>query len=260
MLIRNTANLEIEQPQARIRQALEFISFLTHEFKTPLSSIITSAGLLAEEMAVSADDPKARLIGNILAASHNLEDRASELLELARLEAEGFDLELEPMDINAVVHKAVEQLSPIIHSRGQSLTLQLAPHIPRIAADSLRVEQILLNLLSNATKFSPQGSDIFLTTHENNSYLLIEVQNSGQCIPLEEQSKLFQPYYRIKSNKEHVSGVGLGLALCKHLVELHGGKIWLRSEPGKNTTFAFSLPIRPVFVTSLDTPPDNVNQ
>ena len=240
----NITNLQREQSPVRAKQTLELISFLTHELKSPLTSIISSAGLLAEELALSPDDPKTKLISNILASAHNLEARASELLDLAKLEAEGFRLELEPTEINAIVYDVVDQLSPIVRSRGQSLTLNLPPGLPNIIADSLRIEQVLVNLLSNAAKFTPQGGSISLSADEQNGYIVIEVQDSGPSIPLEEQHKVFQPYYRLKAaNREHIPGVGLGLALCKHLVELHGGRIWMESEQGKGNTFAFSLPV-----------------
>jgi len=240
----NVNNLQREQSPVRARQTLELISFLTHELKSPLTSIITSAGLLAEELALSPDDPKTKLISNILASAYNLEARASELLDLAKLEAEGFHLELEPTEINAIVYDVVDQLSPIVSSRGQSLTLNLPPRLPNIIADSLRIEQVLVNLLSNAAKFTPQGGSISVSADEQNGYIVIEVQDSGPSIPLEEQHKVFQPYYRLKTaNREHIPGVGLGLALCKHLVELHGGRIWIESEQGKGNTFAFSLPV-----------------
>lgn len=239
----NVINPQKEQSPARAKQTLELISFLTHELKSPLTSIITSAGLLAEELALSPNDPKTKLISNILTSAHNLEARASELLNLAKLEAEGFQLALEPTDISTIVYNVVEQVSLLIRSRDQSLTLNLASHLPKIVADSLRIEQILLNLLSNATKFTPQGGNISLTANRQNGYIVIEVHDSGPSIPLEEQDKVFQPYYRLRSaNKEHIAGVGLGLALCKHLVELHGGKIWVESEQGKGSTFAFTLP------------------
>lgn len=241
--MKNVTNSEREQPAARAKQTLELISFLTHELKTPLTSIITSAGLLAEELALSPDDPKTKLISNILTSAYNLKARASELLDLAKLEAEGFQLALESTDISTLVYNVVDQLSPIIHSRDQSLTLNLVSYLPKITADSLRIEQILLNLLSNATKFTPQGGSISLKANRQSSYIVIEVQDSGPSIPLEEKHKVFQPYYRLKSaSKEHIPEVGLGLALCKHLVELHGGRIWVESEQGKGNTFAFSLP------------------
>jgi len=237
-------NLQKEQAPARSKQTLELVSFLTHELKTPLTAIITSAGLLAEELALSPDDPKTKLLSNILASAHNLEGRTSELLELAKLEAEGFRLELESTDISPIVYDVVEQLSSIVRSRKQSLTLALAPNLPKIMGDALRIEQILANLLSNATKFTPQGGSISLSVNQHNGYIVVEVQDSGPSIPVEEQHRVFQPYYRLKGEeKEYIPGAGLGLALCKHLVELHGGRIWVESEQGKRNTFVFTLPV-----------------
>ena len=251
----SSANLLKEPFPIRAKQTLEIISFITHEFKTPLTSIIASASLLAEELAFSPDDPKAKLLSNILASAHNLEIKTSELLELTKLEATGFHLELEPTNINIIVRSATEQISPLIRNRNQSLTLKLDPQLPEIVADSLRVEQILINLLSNASKFTQDGGSISLTVYKIDNYLVVEIQDSGPGIPPEEQGKLLQPYYRLESNKEHTPGVGLGLALGKHLVELHGGKMWMESELGKGSTFAFSLPLNssqePVGVRSL---------
>ena len=243
--MRNTTGTQREQPTTRAKQTLELVSFLTHELGTPLTSIITSAGLLAEELSLSPDDPKTKLISNILASAHNLDARASELLDMVKLEAEGFYLELNLMDLNVAIYNVIDQISPIVHSHKQSLTLNLAPDLPKIIADSLRIEQILTNLLSNATKFTPPGGSISLSASQQNDYIVVKVHDSGHSIPLEERGKVFQSYYRLKSDSaKHIPGAGLGLALCKHLIELHGGRIWLESEETQGNTFAISLPVR----------------
>jgi len=241
--VKNMTKLGKEQPSVRTKQILELVSFLTHEFKTPLTSIRASAGLLAEELALAPDDPKTRLINNILISTHNLEARASELLELAQLEAEGFQLEYGLIDIGTIVYNVVDQLSPVVSSRDQSLTLDLGPQFPQIMADHLRIEQILLNLLSNATKFTPRGGNISLKVNRQNNHITIEVQDSGPTIPPEEQHKVFLPYYRLKIDKEHAPGIGLGLSLCKHLTELHGGKIWVESKQSEGNIFCLLLPL-----------------
>ena len=248
--MKNMNNLIKEPPSTRARQTIELISFLTHEFKTPLTSIIASAGLLAEELALPPDDPKTKLVTNILTSAYNLETRASELLNLAKLEAQGFHLEMEPADVNAVIYNAIDQLSSIISSRHQSLTINLAPDVPHAMADSLRLEQILLNLLSNASKFSPENSSISLSANRHDNYLVIEMKDSSTPIPLEECNKIFQPYYQFKPDKENTSGIGLGLALCKHLVELHGGQIWVEGNQDKGNTFSFTLPLETTQQTS----------
>lgn len=157
---------------------------------------------------------------------------------------EGFYLELEPTDLDIIAHKVVAQVLPIVHSRDQSLTLNVTPHLPEITADSLMIEQILLHLLSNAAKFTQDGGSISFSASRNSRFIVIEVGYNGSSISPEDHQAVFQPYYRLMGDKEKdAPGVGLGLALCKHLVELHGGRMWVKSEQGKGNTFAFTLPL-----------------
>jgi len=113
-----------------------------------------------------------------------------------------------------------------------------------VVADEQRLEQILLNLLSNAIKFTPEGGQIALRANTDTKSLIVEVQDTGPGISEEEQQKLFRPYYRISADRRRMPGIGLGLVITKQLVELHGGRIWIQSEPGKGSTFAFSLPLK----------------
>jgi signal transduction histidine kinase len=105
------------------------------------------------------------------------------------------------------------------------------------------LRQVTQNLLVNATKFTPEGGTITLRAREENGSIVVEVQDTGYGIPEEEQRRLFRPYHRQIGDREHLSGLGLGLALCKNLVQLHGGRIWVRSQEGKGSTFSFSIPI-----------------
>jgi signal transduction histidine kinase len=110
-------------------------------------------------------------------------------------------------------------------------------------ADEERLRQVVLNLLINASKFTPEGGKITLKAREEDGHLVIEVQDTGSGILEEEQERLFQPYHRQVSDRERLSGLGLGLALCKYLVELHNGKIWVESKMGEGSTFAFTIPL-----------------
>ena len=240
----NQASLKREQSPNSAKQTLELIPFLTYELKSRLTSITTSASLLAEELALSLDDPKTKLIGNILTSSRYLEARASELSGLAKLHFDSLCLELEKVDTDAVVHRVVDQLLPIVRSQDQSLTLNLTPNLPNVIGDPLRIQQILHNLLSNATKLTPDGGSISISTDRQGEYMVIEIKDGSPCIPLEEQHEVFQPYYRTKGAKDKpINEVGLGLALCKHLVELHGGSIWVESKENEGNTFALTLPL-----------------
>jgi len=101
----------------------------------------------------------------------------------------------------------------------------------------------VLNLLINASKFTPEGGEITIRAREEDSKLIVEVQDNGPGIPENEQERLFQPYHRQIDDREHLSGLGLGLALCKNLVELHGGEIWVKSQVGKGSVFGFTIPV-----------------
>jgi signal transduction histidine kinase len=111
-------------------------------------------------------------------------------------------------------------------------------------ADEERLQQIILNLLTNASKYSPEGSKISLRGKQENDSLVVQVADTGPGIPREDQKRIFKPYQRYNSGRESLSGLGLGLSLCKSLVELHGGKIWMNSKKGSGTTFTFSIPLK----------------
>lgn len=229
------------------KQTLELIAFLAYEFRSQLTLINTSASLLAEKLTASQndDDSEAKLIGKILDSNHYLEARISELLSLVKLQVDGFTLEPEPTDIDALVNRVVNRLSPIISNREQSLTLNVTPNTKKIIADSLRIEQVLHNLLSNASKSTPTGGKISLSVAKQDGYIVIKIQDSSQCIPSAEQWKLFQPHCRLTGDKDtQIPGISLGLAICKHLVELHGGTMWIESEKSNGRIFAFTLPVK----------------
>ena len=143
------------------------------------------------------------------------------------------------LKIGEVIHSVTTQLYPITHSKRQSLALQLPASLPPVKAHRQYLEQVLLNLLTNASKFTPQGGKITVSASQNDNSLLIEVTDTGVGVPAEEQELIFQPYYQVNRGR----GSGLGLAITKFLVELHGGKIWLKSVAGQGSTFFFSLPL-----------------
>ncbi|MBN2462582.1 MAG: HAMP domain-containing histidine kinase [Dehalococcoidia bacterium] len=242
--MKNQTTIQREQLPNSAKQTLELIAFLTYEFKSQLNSINTSVSLLAEKLANSHNDFETKLIGNIMASHHYLEARTSELLALVKLQVDGFHLELELTDIDDIVHRVIDQLSSTISNREQSLTLSLAPNTKKIIADSLRIEQVLHNLLSNASKSTPAGGNISISTDKQAGYIVIKVRDSGRCIPSLDQREIFQPYCCLTGDKDtQIHGIRLGPALCKYLVELHGGRIWVENEENNGNTFALTLPL-----------------
>jgi len=222
---------------------LNFVNTLSHELKTPLTSIIAAAGLLAEELEETGEESYQKLIRNILHNANTLEARLVELLEIIKTGGGRLQLKLEPLDIKSLLKGVGWQISPLLQSKGQNLSLDLPDSLPLVRGDGQRLEQMVLHLITNATKFTPEGGSISLRVKKQDTELVIEVQDSGIGISKEEQARLFKPYIRPSADRKHHPGLGLGLALTKQVVELHGGRIWVESELGKGSTFAFSLPL-----------------
>lgn len=222
---------------------IRFVDTLNHELKTPLTSIIAAAGLLAEELEADGQESYQRLIQNIMHNSETLETRLAEFLEVIKTRGGGLRLELEPMDIKSLLQGVGWQMSPLIEGKGQHLVVDLPESLPLVQGDGQRLEQVVINLMSNATKFTPKGGSITLRARKKENEVLVEVRDSGIGISKEEQTRLFIPYSRLNSDMQRHPGLGLGLALAKQVVDLHGGKIWVESELGKGSTFAFSLPL-----------------
>jgi signal transduction histidine kinase len=225
---------------------LRFIDTLSHELKTPLTSIIAAAGLLAEELENSADISSKKLIQTIAQNASTLEKRLVELLDIVKTGSGKIQLQLEPVDLKSLVQGTCVQVAPLLQGKGQKLTTDLPPTLPLIHGDGPRLEQVLLNLMTNAVKFTPEGGSISVKIREQDSGVTVAVKDNGIGIAREEQSRLFKPYSRVASDRQRQPGLGLGLALSKQVVELHGGKIWVESESGSGSTFSFHLPRRPV--------------
>lgn len=222
-----------------------FIDTLAHELKTPLTSIIAAAGLLAEELENVADKSSQKLIQTIIQNSSTLEKRLGELLDTVKTGSGKIQLQLEPVDMKSIIQGTCVQIAPLVQGKGQTLTTDIPPSLPLIHGDGPRLEQVLLNLMTNAVKFTPQGGSISIKVRQEDSGLTVAVKDNGVGIAKEEQPRLFKPYSRISADRQRQPGLGLGLALAKQVVELHGGRIWVDSESGRGSTFSFFLPKRP---------------
>ena len=222
---------------------LRFIDTISHELKTPLTSIIAAAGLLAEELEATGDESYQRLILTIIHNANTLETRLAELMDIVKTGSGRLQLKLEPVDIKSLLQGIGWQISPLLQGKEQNLNMDLPSSLPIIHGDGQRLEQVVLNLMTNATKFTPKGGNITLRARKRDTGLVIEVQDNGIGIAKDEQARLFQPYSRLSADRQRHPGLGLGLTLAKQVVELHGGKIWVESEPGKGSTFSFSLPL-----------------
>ncbi len=233
-----------QELQRQNEQKTEFLHQVAHELKTPLTAIISSSELLGEELSAPEASPTQRLIRNITHSSWSMDRRVSELLDFARMQTGTFTLKVRDLEVRPIVEQTASVLEVLFKNKDQSLKLEIPDSLPLMRADRDRFEQVLINLLSNANKFSPAGTDIVLRARADNNYLIVEVEDSAPTIGDREKAKLFEPYYRGEDadKRQRLPGLGLGLAISKHLVELHNGEMWVRSKPGKGNTFAFSIP------------------
>jgi PAS domain S-box-containing protein len=229
-----------EQLESEMNRRVEFTRALAHELKTPLTPVLASVESLLSEIH---DERLASLARNISRGATNLDSRIDELLDLAKGEIGMLQLSPESIDLLPLLREMAEAVSPLAESHGQSLITDLPDHLCTVRADVSRVRQILLNLLENAVKFTPKGGKITLKATEKDGMAIFEVKDTGRGMTMEEQNRLFEPYHRLVSDRSRFSGLGLGLALCRTLVDLHHGQIWVRSQPGKGSTFLFSLPL-----------------
>ena len=225
--------------QAEIDKRVEFTRAVVHEIKTPLTPVVTASELLLEELK---EEPALGLVRSINKGAYNLNQRIDELLDLARGEV-GM-LNLSPASINPIplLQEIANDMIPVAQQNGQSLNLELPQSLPSAWADEDRLRQVILNLINNAIKFTPEGGKITLRAKKDGANLVVEVQDTGQGISKEDQHWLFEPYYQIGGETSRWRGLGLGLSLSKKLVELHGGSIWVKSQKGKGSTFGFSIP------------------
>ncbi|MFC1985186.1 sensor histidine kinase, partial [Chloroflexota bacterium] len=209
---------------------------------TPLTSLISSSEIL-DEKQVESEEIRKRLVTNIRSAAESMDKRVSELLDLVGIQTGILVLKKEPVDIKEFLSNVASQLQSIFRERSQTLKLEIADSLPKINADKSRLEQIVFNLLTNANKFSPISSNVILRVKENEGQVIVEVEDSAPAISKAEIDKIFDAYYRSEDSKKRgrFPGLGLGLSITKHLVELHQGKIWVENKAQKGNIFAFSL-------------------
>ena len=227
-----------QQLEQEMKKRVEFTRAIAHELKTPLTSLLASSDLLASEIDT---EPLQTLARNIRQGASNLDSRINELLDLVRGEVGMLELKLEMVDLSQMLRDMADSMKPVALKRGQSLDLSLPPGLPVVRADPARLQQIVTNLLDNALKFTPPGGNVRLGAKRKDNDIVVEVRDTGRGISKDEQQSLFQPHQLPKG--ESSEGLGLGLALCKMLVELHGGKIWVKSSVGRGSTFGFSVPL-----------------
>ncbi len=239
---------ELDQARRKAEQASksksQFVANMPHEFKTPLTAIIGFGELLEEGEEGATLSPKQReFVGHMVSSGRHLVSLMNDILDLSRIEAGRIDLRRELVSVRDVLDGARDTVRPLADKRSIVLDSEVAESLPRISIDPVRITQVLYNLLSNGIKFTPPGGRVRLRASTLGNAVTIAVEDSGIGISATDQKRLFREFERIEPTASRgAEGTGLGLALVKRLVELHGGTIAVQSEPGRGSTFTVTLP------------------
>jgi two-component system phosphate regulon sensor histidine kinase PhoR len=220
----------------------ELIGNISHEFRTPLAGIKAMVETLSGGAIDDKEAAKDFLI-RIDSEVDRLTQLVEELTELSRIETGKAELKKEPIDLNKLVEEVIAQLSPQAERQQLSVSREFATNLPSVPADKDRVRQVITNLVHNAIKFTPAGGRITITSRAHEGSAVVHIADTGIGIPEEDLPRVFERFY--KGDKARAGGgTGMGLAIAKHVIQAHGGNIWVRSEEGKGSTFAFSLPLK----------------
>ncbi len=235
-----------EELQRQNDQKTHFLHQVAHELKTPLTAIISSSELVTADDIVNVPlERRKELLDNINRSAWMMNTKVSELLDLARIQTGQVELTLRPLDIADVVRDMASQLSALFGNKRQSVILDIPSSLPPVKADRKRTEEVIVNLLSNANKYTAAGGHIRISACIRGATVRVEVSDTAPAIDRKERERIFEPYYRGGSSQEQqrMPGLGLGLAISRSLVELQKGEIGVESAEGHGNTFYFTLPL-----------------
>jgi signal transduction histidine kinase len=231
--------------EAANRHKDEFLASMSHELRTPLNAVIGFSEVLLERMFGELNDKQEEYLGDILASGRHLLSLINDILDLAKIEAGRMELDLEDFDLAQAIDNAVVLVRERATRKGLVLETALAPALGEVRADQRKIKQVLLNLLSNAVKFTPEGGRVEVRAARADDHVEVSVSDTGIGIAVEDQETVFEEFRQVGTDyaKKH-EGTGLGLTLSRKFVELHGGRIAVKSRLGEGSTFTFTLPGR----------------
>ena len=243
-----TVELEMARDQALMatRHKSEFLANMSHELRTPLNAVIGFSDMLLEKMFGDLNQKQYEYVQDILSSGRHLLALINDILDLSKVESGRIELELSTFNLPMALENALTLIRERATHHGIQVSIDYDPRLGDYTADERKVKQILLNLLSNAIKFTPQGGRISVGATLREGGVEIGVTDTGIGIAPDDHQRIFEEFYQIRSGSRKPEGTGLGLALAKKFVELHGGRIWVKSQVGQGSTFIFTLPMRAV--------------
>jgi two-component system, NtrC family, sensor kinase len=225
------------------RHKSEFLANMSHELRTPLNAIVGFSQVLRERLFGEVNEKQAEYLDDILSSANYLLSLINDILDLSKVESGQVELELCTFSLREALERGLVMVKERAVKSGVQLGLAADPAVDEVEGDERRIRQVIFNLLSNAVKFTPAGGTVEVRSVQVNGEVRVSVVDTGPGIAPEDQERIFEEFQQTGLGAEQREGTGLGLALSKSLVELHGGRIWVESEPGKGSKFTFTLPV-----------------
>jgi two-component system sensor histidine kinase GlrK len=225
---------------------IDFISHVSHDLRTPLTAIREASSMLLEGTYAASPEKQHELLTITKEECERLIDSVNKILDLSRMEAKMMDYQFRKCSLAHVIQRGVLKVAPIALSKNVSLELDPPPDIPPVNMDEERIYQVIQNLIGNALKYTTDGDSIVIAislSDDDKNFIEVSISDTGCGIHRDHLGLIFDKFRRIDSDMETESGTGLGLSISKHIITAHGGKIWAESEPGKGSTFYFTLPV-----------------
>ena len=224
----------------------DFLANMSHELRTPLNAIIGFSQVLREGMFGEINEKQEEYLEDILTSGNHLLSLINDILDLSKVEAGQVELQIAPFSLHDALERGVVMVRERALEDGVQVAFASSDGADVVTGDERRISQVIVNLLSNAVKFSPAGGAVDVHASQLNGEVHVSVRDTGPGIAPEDHDRIFEAFQQTDAGIQQREGTGLGLALSKRLVELHGGRIWVESEPGKGSTFVFTLPSRTV--------------
>ena len=222
----------------------EFLANMSHELRTPLNAVIGFSEVLSERMFGELNDKQAEYVQDINASGTHLLSLINDILDLSKIEAGRMELELADFHLPQAIENALVLVRERALRRGITLEQSIDPRLGEIQGDERKIKQVLLNLLSNAIKFTPEGGRVGVRAAPVDEHVEVAVSDTGVGIAPEDLEAVFEEFRQVGAAEKKAEGTGLGLALARKFIELHGGRIWVQSQVGVGSTFTFTLPVR----------------